>query len=461
MKIIVALFGLTGLVLLGGCNSSSASSAGNRSTPAVTSCLTGTGKQEVLDIMRDWYFWNDETEQADKYETGVGDFSDVGALLDYLRYRPSTFDRGFTFVTTPEEENAFFEEGTFVGFGFGMTRIGNTHDIRITQVYAGSPADMGGLERGFRLVAVDGRSIAQIDLNEGINEALGPAVTGEIHTLTVEDRAGNLLPDIQLTKAAVDLDPVAVVRILNDAGGDSVGYIFFRTFVTTAVDELRAAMLQFQQQMIRKVVIDLRYNGGGLVSVAEVLGSLLAGPGNVGVPFFFQEFNSDNMDFNQTSLFHSESASLDLDKIVFITTGGTASASELLINGLKPYFEDAGEAIAIVGSPSYGKPVGQSAFDFCGDTQRLRAITFKTVNVRGEGDYFNGLPVDCPANDDLQSLLGDDSEESLSVALNYLNDGTCNSMAIVQGLGGAGKAKATAMPVLSGPKIWHHYAGAF
>lgn len=459
MKIIAALFGLTGLVLLGGCDNGS---AGSRSASTVSSCLSGPGKREVLDIMRDWYFWNDETEQADKYGTDVNGFSDVEVLLNYLRYRPSEFDRGFTFVTTPEEESAFFGEGKFIGFGFGMTRIGNTHDIRITQIYAGSPADLGGLERGFRLVAVDGRSIAQIDFNEGIGEALGPAIVGNTHTLTVEDRAGNPLPDIQLTKATVDLNPVAVVRVLDDAGGDPVGYIFFRTFVSTAVDELRSAMLQFQQQTIRKVVVDLRYNGGGLVSVADVLGSLLAGPGNVGVPFFFQEFNSDNMSFNQTSLFHSESASLDLDKIVFITTGGTASASELLINGLKPYFEDPGEAVAIVGSPSYGKPVGQSAFDFCGGTQRLRAITFKTVNVRGEGDYFNGLPVDCPANDDLQSLLGDDGEESLSVALNYLNDGTCGTaMAATRALGGAGRAKATAMPVLSGPEIWHHYAGAF
>lgn len=459
MKIIAVLFGLTGLILLTGCGSSSTT---NERTSLGASCLSSSGKQEVLDIMREWYFWNDETEQADKYETGVDGFSDVDALLEFLRYRPSEFDRGFTFVTTPGEEDVFFEEGKFIGFGFGMTRIGNTHDLRITQVYAGSPADMAGLERGFRLVGIDGRSIEQIDLNEGINEALGPVVEGDTRTLTIEDGTGNPLPDVQLTKAVVDLDPVAVVSILNDGGDDPVGYIFFRTFISTAVDELRAAMAQFQQQLIRKVIVDLRYNGGGLVSVAEVLGSLLAGPGNVGMPFFFQEFNSDNMNFNQTSVFHSESASLDLDKIVFITAGGSASASELLINGLEPYFRDAGEDIAIIGSPSFGKPVGQSAFDFCDNTQRLRAVTFKTVNVEGYGDYFTGLPVDCPAADDLQSSLGDESEESLSVALNYLHDGTCpGGMASAQGFDGGGKAKAQAMPMLSGSKIWHHYAGAY
>lgn len=460
MKITAGLFGFAGVALLAGCLGGSGSDD-DGGFLLTSECLSGQGRQEVFDIMRDWYFWNDETEQADKYTSSADDFSDVEALLDFLRYRPSEFDRGFTFVTTPEEEEAFFEEGKFIGFGFGLTRIGNTHEIRITQIYAGSPAATAGLERGYSLVAIDGRSIAQIDLNEGLNEALGPSVVGDARTLSFQDRAGNPLPDIELTKASVDLDPVAEVKIIDNAGVD-VGYVFFRTFIGTAVDELRAAMQQFKDELITHVIIDLRYNGGGLVSVAEVLGSLLAGPGNDGGIFFIQEFNSNNMSFNQTSLFQSESASLDLGKIVFITTGGSASASELLINGLQPYFQDPGESIAVIGSPSFGKPVGQSGFDFCDNTQRLRAVTFKTVNVNGFGDYFSGLPVDCQADDDLQALLGDENEDSLSVALQYLQDGTCaNGMATAQSVNGSGRTKAISKPMLSGSKIWHHYAGAY
>lgn len=458
MKSVVLLFGLAAAILVAGCSDGGGGTSGGLDR-IVSECLEGSGKQEVFGIMRDWYFWNDVTEQADKYTSSPGGFADVESLLDFLRYQPSLYDRGFTFVTTPEEENAFFQEGQFIGFGFGMTRIGNTHDIRITQVYTGGPAASAGIERGYRLTAVNGRSIQQIDLNEGLSEALGPAEAGDTRTLSFEDRAGSPLPNVELTKAVVDLDPVAEVKVINNAGVE-VGYIFFRTFIGTAVNELRSAMAQFQNEQIRNVVVDLRYNGGGLVSVAQVLGSLLAGPGNSGNTFFTQEFNSGNMNFNQAAFFQSEPASLDLDKIIFITSAGTASASELLINGLQPYFQEAD--IAVVGSPSYGKPVGQSAFDFCGDEQRLRAVTFRTVNVMGEGDYFSGLPVDCPAVDDLQALLGDESEESLSVALNYLANGTCSSgMAGAQGLSGRGKGEALAKPMLSGSKIWHHYAGAY
>ncbi|HEX7025640.1 MAG TPA: S41 family peptidase [Gammaproteobacteria bacterium] len=454
MKSKVLLLGLAVVILTTGCSDSD----GGDSNLFTTECLQGTGKQEVFDIMRDWYFWNDETEQADKYMGSAGDFSNVDELLDFLRYRPTEFDRGFTFVTTPEEESIFFEEGKSIGFGFGLTRIGNTHEIRVTQIFAGSPAEIAGIERGYRLTAINGRSIQFIDFNEGINEALGPAEVGDTRTLSFQDREGTPLPDVELSKAVHDLDPVAEVKVIDNAGV-KVGYIFFRTFISTAVGELRTAMAQFQDEQVRNLVIDLRYNGGGLVSVAEVLGSLLSA-GNVGSIFFIQEFNSDHMGLNQAGIFHSESSALDLDKIVFITSGGTASASELLINGLEPYFQD--EDIAIVGTPSYGKPVGQSGFDFCGGQQRLRAVTFKTVNVMGEGDYFTGLPVDCPATDDLQALLGDEGEASLSTALQYLRDGSCTGgVATAQSLESGAGGKLAAKPILSGPKIWHHYAGAF
>lgn len=204
------------------------------------------------------------------------------------------------------------------------------------------------------------------------------------------------------------------------------------------------------------MIIDLRYNGGGLVSVAEVLASLLAGPVNVDMEFSTTIFNSAHVMENKTTVFQMEANALPLSKIVFITSEGSASASELVINGLKPYFSDT--ALAQVGSPTYGKPVGQFGFDFCNNDFRLRAVTFKSINADDEGDYFNGLSVDCPAADDLLNPLGDANEASLAEALAFVETGAC-SIAAAPGFT-ISSAKARARPV-TGPGLAQQYAGAF
>lgn len=420
-------------------------------------CFAGSGKAEVLNIMQDWYLWNDEADQFNKYRNiDLDNFSDADGLLNFLRYRPAEFDRGFSYITTPEEEEAFFGEGQFIGFGFGMVQIGD--EIRFSQIYPGSPAESAGFQRGFGLLAINGRSIAEIAAAEGLSAALGPAEAGFSLTFTVENAAGVELPPAELSKALVTIDPVPFVTTLQDGGGNDVGYVLFNTFITSASDELRAAFAQFEAGSLSRVVIDLRYNGGGLVSVSEVLASLLAGDGNIGQIYSVTTFNSARAaDFNETSLFHAEANALTLDKIVFITSGGSASASELVINGLTPYFTGPGQ-LALVGSTSFGKPVGQFGFDFCDEEFRLRAVTFKSVNAQGEGDYFDGLPVDCPAGDDVFNQLGDPAEASLAAALEYMETGSCPAASAPRF--GLNRLKAEVRPV-TGPGLARHYAGAF
>ncbi len=113
---------------------------------------------------------------------------------------------------------------------------------------------------------------------------------------------------------------------------------------------------------------------------------------------------------------------LSLGRIVFITTGATASASEIVINGLEPFVE-----VAIVGSTTFGKPVGQLGFAFC--ERVLRPASFQTVNADGEGEFFAGIAPDCEAEDDLSKPLGDPREASMAEALHLLETGTCSTPA--------------------------------
>ena len=197
-----------------------------------------------------------------------------------------------------------------------------------------------------------------------------------------------------------------------EVNNEKIGYLEFRTFISTAPSKLRAAFATFMQAGVRKVIVDTRYNGGGLISVADTFASLLAGPANAGKVQSYELYNQANSFLNPpATTFFPEVNAIDLDAIVFITTDSSASATELVINVLEPYVND----VALVGAPTFGKPVGQEAQDFC--DQRLRYVTFEVVNARREGRYFSGLPVDCPADDDFTLPVGDMAEASLAAAL--------------------------------------------
>jgi C-terminal processing protease CtpA/Prc len=113
---------------------------------------------------------------------------------------------------------------------------------------------------------------------------------------------------------------------------------------------------------------------------------------------------------------------LNLARLFVITTRGSASASELLINSLRPHLP-----VVVIGDDTYGKPVGQYGFTFCDKV--LAPVAFKLVNSEGQGDFFDGIPPDCRAADDIDHELGSAEEASLSEALNFVRTGSCRSAA--------------------------------
>jgi hypothetical protein len=105
--------------------------------------------------------------------------------------------------------------------------------------------------------------------------------------------------------------------------------------------------------------------------------------------------------------------------VVVITTRASASASELVINALKPFI-----TVVVVGERTYGKPVGQYGISFCDKT--LAPVAFTLRNANGEGDFFDGIAPMCSAADDLDHQIGDVSESSLREALTVIASGECS-----------------------------------
>jgi C-terminal processing protease CtpA/Prc len=404
-----------------GCGGGGGPAAGNGTA---TGCSVAAQRQAVHDLMVEWYFFNDELEQQQKY-TGLNlnTFPSAQDLLSFLRYRPQEFDRGFSFITTPAADAQFFGEGQFVGFGFGSKFVDApvNADLRLTQVFSASPAAAAGFQRGQRIVAIDGRTIAEIGQAEGLSAALGAADVGVTRTFLIRDPdPGGAEFEVAVAKALVTIDPVPSTAIF-DVGGTTVGYVDFRTFISTADAELDQAFAEFALQDVSALVVDLRYNGGGLVSTAERLANLIGGFIASDQVLSETLFNSSKSTFDSVVRFQDLPGSLSLlQEVVFITTGSSASASELVINALKPK-----TLVTLVGSTTFGKPVGQSGFPYCNDEFLLRPVTFETVNALGEGRYFDGIMVDCNAADDLGSEIGDPAEASLATALEFLETRMC------------------------------------
>jgi len=423
------------IVTLAACDSSSGIS-GPSPEDDTGACSNDGQKQFVLDGLYVWYLWNDLLPA----NLSIDDFASPEELVREvtLTYGPQDADGNpidlFSSVGSLQADVEFFGEGRFEGFGFSWRFVDPAStEFRITRVFSGSPADNGGLDRGQRLLSLNGRTIAEIEAAEGVG-----AVFGANDTLTFEmERVDTSVFSVSITKDIVTIDPIPQWRLIDQGQGvPPVGYLELSTFISTADAEFDTAFAAFGNAGVTDVILDLRYNGGGLVSTAELLGDFLGGEVAENFVFSRTEFNADRAAANNSTAFFARLVnSVNLSRLVVIATRGTASASELVTNGMIPHVD-----VAIVGDNTFGKPVGQIGLEFC--EKILRPTSFRLANADGDGDYFGGLPVDCPAADDLSVPIGDDLDPNMIAAMSYLNTGACP---VVAAPGGQFKAQG-AMP---------------
>ena len=213
-----------------------------------------------------------------------------------------------------------------------------------------------------------------------------------------------------MVKRLVTIPTVSLTRVV-EVDGRKVGYLFFRNFVQPSVAALTDAFTALKAAGATELVLDLRYNGGGLVDVAVHLASLIGGTRTNG-QVMLNYVHNDKIGpiLNKTTRFANPEQALNLQRLVVITTRGSASASELVINSLRAYIP-----VTIIGDTTYGKPVGQYGMRFC--DKILYPVAFSIKNANNEGDFFDGLPVDCAAGDDYLHQLGDTAEASFAEAL--------------------------------------------
>lgn len=377
---------------------------------AQSACPVPIQNLYVRNVMADLYLWYNAIPDVDPLS-----FTSPEAYLDAIRYLP--LDSHYSYIDDRAASEAFFSESQFIGFGFSSSL--GAAAIRVSQVFAASPAEEAGLVRGDRIVSVDGRTIPDLIAAGLVRTAFGPSTVG-VERLIVFTRGGTER-SARMVKRAVTIPTVSATRTFR-AGSRTVGYIFFRNFVEPSFAALDAAFAELQAQGANELVLDLRYNGGGLVSVAQYLAGLIGGTRTQGQLLGTYAHNDKNVSANRELRMRAETHSLSLDRLVVIATGSSASASELIVNGLRPFIP-----VAIIGDRTYGKPVGQYAIPFCDKV--LAPVAFSIRNANDEGDYFDGLPATCRAADDLDHQLGDPEEASLREAMTFIATGACSPSA--------------------------------
>lgn len=378
--------------------------------PPVEECTNSVVlNQWVLDVMQEYYLWT-ETMPTD---AAPEDYETPEDYVVALRSEPDRWTRVSDKVTS----NALFMEGKFIGLGYKTERL-EDGSIRMSFVSDNSPASAQGLVRGDKIVAVDGYTVEELDEADMWGSIYGENEPGVSVELTVERLASGEVDTFTIAKEWIDVVSLPDTAVLETAGGEQVGYFLMDKFVETTKAELDGAFATFAEAGVSKLIIDYRYNGGGLISVAERVVNLSVGAQFAGEMAYRFEYNanlaSENYSADIANLEHSMAAT----DIVFIVSSRSRSATELVINALFPYTN-----VTLVGSTTGGKPVGSKGFEFC--DKKLFPITFRLVNAEGNTDYFDGLPADCYAEDDLFHDFGDPNEAMIAAALEVLDTGTC------------------------------------
>ncbi len=421
---------------------------------------TGSSLVERLwlrSMLNERYLWREQLPLLDATDAryqGVDHETSMSRWFQDLVHPPGSKDK-FSYLETTAENDAA-NQGERIGPGLQTTRVvGVPARMTVLMVSPGSPAAAAGVQRGDEVIRYDGLDLAtasEADLADLPRRARTVKV-GEVTSWVI--RRGSAVRELSLTNVLEQAPPVALATVLpasqtgNPTGGP-VGYLLFNEFTLPAEDALAAAFQQFQAQRVRDLIIDLRYNGGGLGFIAAQLAYMIAGPSTGDRVFNADRLNdrlteqmgpgASTLPFLSTSChpgpfmngctLEQPLPSLSLSRVFVLTGPGTCSASELLINGLRGVDVE----VIQIGETTCGKPFGFQAVAHCGYT--THAIDRQTSNAKGFGDYADGfspggtgaagLP-GCRVADDLTHALGHPSEGLLSTALYFRSQQQCPS----------------------------------
>ncbi len=393
MKKYVFLIGL--LIFFGGCKDDPITPAPTPDAPKTLPIV-----QRGLDTIRYWYYWADDIPQQLPTEN-YANLSELLFAVEHPQDRYSgVFDLDFIkqiFQGTPED------------FGFGGEAFDAFGSLVIGYVYAQSPAGKAGMTRGCKILTIND----QVPSSYGTNL---PTILAQPTLNFLIEFPDQTTQEIALTKASYKTNPMLYHTVIQE-DDKNIAYLVLNSFVGVENHELDAVFADFKNQNATDLIVDVRYNGGGYLSTVNHLANLVFPARYENYAFVRSRFNTARQaEFGENTVFYilnRQANSLNINRLVVITTANSASGSEVLVNNLRPYM-----TVKTVGSRTYGKPTFNRLYEI--DNYGLYLTLGITGNVEGKANYFEGIPADANADDDQTKAFGNPEEASLKEALHYI-----------------------------------------
>ena len=285
---------------------------------------------------------------------------------------------------------------TTSGMMIRLARIGDSNDLfaYVRYVLPDSDAAENNVKRGDLFLSVNNEQLTIDNYRDLLSSEV------ESFSIQLAQISGQTITptgiSVDLVKAEIQENPIHIHKLI-ELNNAKIGYLMYNGFVADFDDQLESAFAEFQIQGVNQLIVDLRYNRGGRTSSAIKLASMITGQFS-GEVFAQIQHNDKLSSYNEDYLFEAHAAQLKMDRLYVISSADTASASELLINGLSPYID-----VILIGDVTTGKNVGSySIYDWIDDegnvnprhTWAMQPITLKIANSEGFADFENGLQAD-------------------------------------------------------------------
>lgn len=354
--------------------------------------------------LRDMYYW------GDKVPTTIvpSSLASPEAVLAAGQFKPD--DHTSYLVKDGSAFLRSLSSGESTSYGLSVKFV-TPDDLRVAIVETGSPAAAAGLRRGMKILKVNNGTIRAFEGVAAFGAANFPSLT-----LEVQDSSGAILTK-NMAPATFNRQTV-LKNFVTTLAGKKVGYLLFTSFTASAVGELEEVFTKFKAENVTELVLDLRYNGGGSVATCQRLASLLATQLS-GTVLLRQAHGGRYTVLNSELAIESKPNGLELKRLFVIMTGSTASASEVIINGLKPHID-----VITIGSRSFGKNTGSYALQHEKSDYVIALVNFLSQNSLGDANYSSGFVPTRYEEDDVTQDFGSPQEKCYAAAIAYITRGS-------------------------------------
>jgi carboxyl-terminal processing protease len=409
--------------------------------PVAAECTLDAQKGWLRSYFDEWYLWRASAPTPEPAAfASVADLFNA-SLVPLGNAAGLPRDR-WSNITSSASFNLLFGEGRSLGYGISVagTEVTGqpTMPLFVRYVEALSDGFAQGVRRGDQVLSINGRAAADI-VRTGDFSAL--TATAEGQQITLQLQREGVQRTATVTAGTYTLTPLGASGVVSAPLGRRLGYLHVLNMISPVEAPVRAAANELRLQGVQDLVLDLRYNGGGLVSTGAQVASVVSAATTAGQVYASLVFSDRRAASNnqQVRFATGNSSALTLPRVFVLAGPRTCSASEQVINGLR----GVGVQVVLIGSSTCGKPVGFNPPDRCGSTYNV--VSFESLNARGEGRYYDGFTPTCAVAEDFRQPLGAASEPLLAAAAHYAERGTCPPAAT-----GADAAAAQALQRRSG-----------